>query len=132
MTKHIIFLEKHKLRPDDINMQDIVDLFDSEMSNGLKGKDSSLRMIPTYIEADNEFLTGIPVVAIDAGGTNFRAALVKFNSLGKLEMSNLINAKMPGLDGEISKDEFFESIAGYIKNLAKNSFQSIKNNMIQI
>ena len=64
-------------------------------------------MIPTYIEADNQFITDMPVVAIDAGGTNFRAAIIKFNKEGKLEISNLINAGMPGLDGEISKKEFF-------------------------
>ena len=78
-------------------------------------------MIPTYIEAENQFLTGIPVVAVDAGGTNFRAALVKFNKLGKLEINNLVNAKMPGLEGEISKTEFFNTIAGYIRSNAELS-----------
>jgi hexokinase len=116
-----IFLEEHKLRPADINIQNIVDLFTSEMVKGLEGNDSSLRMIPTYIEADNKFLTGVPVVAIDAGGTNFRAAMVKFNQQGKLEMNNIMNGKMPGLDGEISKDEFFSTVAGYVKDLAKES-----------
>jgi hexokinase len=78
-------------------------------------------MIPTYIEADNQFLTGVPVVAVDAGGTNFRAALVKFNVMGKLEISNLMNAKMPGLEGEISKAEFFNTIAGYVRPNAELS-----------
>jgi len=115
------FLEEHKLRADDINTQQIVDLFTSDMLNGLDGRESTLRMIPTYIEADNQFLTGVPVVAVDAGGTNFRAALVKFNLMGKLEISNLMNAKMPGLDGEISKAEFFKTIAGYVKPNAELS-----------
>src|SRR5450759_394821 len=115
------FLEEHKLRADDINTQQIVDLFTSDMLNGLDGRESTLRMIPTYIEADNQFLTGVPVVAVDAGGTNFRAALVKFNLMGKLEISNLINAKMPGLEGEISKAEFFKTIAGYVKPNAELS-----------
>jgi hexokinase len=115
------FLKKHKIRSEDINIQQVVDLFTTDMLNGLEGKGSSLRMIPTYIEAENKFLIGIPVVAVDAGGTNFRAALVKFNNLGKLEISNLVNAKMPGLDGEISKTEFFNTIAGYIKSNAELS-----------
>jgi hexokinase len=113
-----IFLEEHMLRPADIKIQNVVDQFTSEMFKGLEGGGSSLRMIPTYIEADNQFLTDVPVVAIDAGGTNFRAALVKFNSQGKLEMTNTVNAKMPGLEGEISKDEFFNTVAGYIKDMA--------------
>jgi hexokinase len=91
------------------------------MLNGLVGEKSTLRMIPTYIEAENQFLTEVPVVAVDAGGTNFRAALVKFNIKGKLEISNLMNARMPGLEGEISKAEFFKTIAGYVKPNAELS-----------
>jgi hexokinase len=115
------FLEKHKMRADDINIQQIVDLFTSDMLKGLDGRESTLRMIPTYIEAENQFLTGVPVVAVDAGGTNFRAALVKFNISGRLEISNLMNARMPGLEGEISKAEFFNTIAEYIRSNAELS-----------
>src|SRR5664279_506475 len=115
------FLSGHKMRAIDINTQQIVELFTVDMLNGLAGKESTLRMIPTYIEAENQFLTGVPVVAVDAGGTNFRAALVKFNTKGKLEISNLMNARMPGLEGEISKVEFFKTIAGYVKPNAELS-----------
>ena len=113
------FLREHKIRAIDINIQTIIDLFTLDMLNGLAGKESTLRMIPTYIEADNQFLTGVPVVAVDAGGTNFRSALVEFNNKGKLEITNLINARMPGLEGEITKDEFFNVIAGYVKSNAE-------------
>jgi len=119
MTLTDKFLASHKMRAEDVNMQTVVDVFTSEMVNGLNGTKSSLRMIPTYIEADNQFITDMPVVAIDAGGTNFRAAIIKFNSEGKLEISNLINAGMPGLDGEISKKEFFDNIAGHVRPLAE-------------
>ena len=113
------FLEENKIRASDIDLQQLVETFTSEMLNGLAGKQSSLRMIPTYIEADNEFLTEVPVVAIDAGGTNFRAAEVMFNSRGELEIGNLVNARMPGLDGEVSKGEFFQTLAGYIRPIAE-------------
>lgn len=116
-----IFLEKHSIRPADVNIQALVDEFTSDMVNGLNGSKSSLRMIPTYIEADNQFSTNIPVVAIDAGGTNFRAAIIKFNTQGKLEISDLINAGMPGLDGEISKEEFFSIISSHVKPLAEKA-----------
>lgn len=118
MKKSEIFLREHKLRAIDINMQELVDVFTSDMVKGLEGGDSTLRMIPTYIEADNEFLKEIPVVAIDAGGTNFRAARIMFSQENKLEITNVVNGKMPGLEGEISKEEFFKTIAGYIKPLA--------------
>ena len=113
------FLSEHKMRAIDIDIQNIIDLFTLDMLNGLTGKESTLRMIPTYIEADNQFLTGVPVLAVDAGGTNFRSALVEFNSQGKLEITKLINSKMPGLEGEITKDEFFKIIAGYVKSNAE-------------
>ncbi len=112
------FLEDHRLRTEDIKIQNIVDLFLSEMSKGLESNNSSLRMIPTYIEADNHFKVDLPVLAIDAGGTNFRAALVKVSNSGKLEITDVVNDKMPGLEGEISKEEFFNTIAGYVKHLA--------------
>jgi hexokinase len=112
------FLKEHRLRACDIDMDFLVGLFLSEMNKGLKGEKSSLRMIPTYIEADNEFLKETAVVAIDAGGTNFRSSLVSFNSDGKLEMETIKNFRMPGLDREVSKKEFFETMAGHIKPFA--------------
>jgi len=115
------FLREHSLRPNDINIHKIVESFTSEMSKGLEGKESSLRMIPTYIEADNNFHVNTPVVAIDAGGTNFRAALVKVNRNGTIEITDEVNDKMPGLEGEISKEEFFQTIAQYIKGLAEKT-----------
>lgn len=112
------FLKEHGLRACDIEMDLLVELFLSEMQKGLKGEKSSLRMIPTYIEADNEFLKETAVVAIDAGGTNFRSSLISFNSDGKLEMEAIKNFRMPGLDKEVSKKEFFETMAGYIRLFA--------------
>ena len=116
-----IFLREHKLRAGDVDMRQLVELFNSEMLGGLKGQKSSLRMIPTYIEADNEFLKETPVVAIDAGGTNFRAALVRFTSKGKLEIDKVVSGLMPGLDREVSKKEFFDIMSEYIKPLAEKS-----------
>jgi hexokinase len=110
------FLKKHKLRAADIDIQQLVEEFSGEMNRGLEGKESSLRMIPTYIEADNEFLTEVPVVAIDAGGTNLRAATVKISKQGKLEISNMVSSGMPGLDREVSKAEFFETMASHVRD----------------
>jgi len=115
------FLAEHKMRTEEINIQNMVDSFTSEMLKGLESDASSLRMIPTYIEADNKFKVDLPVLAIDAGGTNFRAALVKVSSSGKLEIKNVLNNKMPGLEGEISKEEFFNTIASYVRPLAEKT-----------
>ena len=53
MRKVNLFLERYRLRASDVDFQKLVDLFTDEMINGLAGRKSTLRMIPTYIESDN-------------------------------------------------------------------------------
>jgi hexokinase len=96
-----------------------VKIFTEDMISGLEGKEEALRMIPTYIEAENDFLTETSVLAIDAGGTNFRAAIVTVLLSGDVVVSDTVYYRMPGLDGEISADEFFRTVADYIRPLAK-------------
>lgn len=115
------FLAKYNMRAEDIDMDVLVQNFTSEMEKGFKGEESSLRMIVTYIEADNEFLIDTPVLAIDAGGTNFRAALVTFKSDGSIDLGEIIHRKMPGLDGEVTATEFFNTMADYVRDLAKET-----------
>ena len=115
------FLGEHRLKASDIDMENLVEVFIKDMIDGLSGKEGTLRMIPTYIEAENDFLTEVPVLAIDAGGTNFRASVVKFSGTGQIESGEIISYRMPGLKKEVSAKEFFSIIAGYIKPLADRS-----------
>lgn len=119
MKKAEDFLSEHKLRASDINLEDLVKTFTEDMVSGLEGKEGALRMIPTYIEAENDFLTDTPVLAIDAGGTNFRAAIVTVSASGNVAVSDTVNYRMPGLAGEISASEFFKTVADYIRPLAE-------------
>jgi hexokinase len=112
------FLEKHKLRSSDIDMDNLVRIFTEDMNSGLEGKEGALRMIPTFIEADNDFITETPVLAIDAGGTNFRAALITIERSGKTATTDSVSHRMPGIGGEISSEEFFYAIADYIRPMA--------------
>ncbi|TVR75245.1 MAG: hexokinase [Marinilabiliales bacterium] len=121
MSRAEQFLKTHKLRAEDVDIDTLITDFTDEMEKGLTGAEGSLRMIPTYIEADNEFLKEVPVLAIDAGGTNFRAALVKFDKSGRPEPFEIVNRGMPGLDGEISASEFFGTLADYIRPLAEQA-----------
>ena len=121
MEKAETFLKKHGLRAFDTDLNDFIEIFLSDMEKGLGGEPDSLRMIPTYIEADNEFMKDTPVIAIDAGGTNFRSSLVSFTSDGKLQMESIRNYGMPGLEREVSKKEFFDVMAGYISPFTSKS-----------
>lgn len=114
-------LEKYRIRASDLDMDGLVKTFTEDMVSGLEGREGALRMIPTYIEAENDFLKDTPVVAIDAGGTNFRAAVVSISGTGNVEITENVNYRMPGLDGEISASEFFSTIADYIRPLAEKA-----------
>ena len=117
------FLAAHQMRADDFELSDLVNLFTEHMNKGLTRKPASLMMLPTYIEADNEFQIEKPVIAIDAGGTNFRTAIVKFNKEGELVIDQLKNGSMPGVDKEISKELFFKQMAGYLTTYTDQSDQ---------
>lgn len=114
MNKATQFLKAHKMAADDFNMKEVVSDFLDEMEKGLSGKESSLLMLPTYIQADGDIKANDAVVAIDAGGTNFRAAKVYFDDNLKLITEHIQKGKMPGADRELSKKEFFDTLANYL------------------
>lgn len=101
-----------------MDLDNLVEIFMEDMTEGLSGTEGALRMIPTYIEAENDFLREVPVLAIDAGGTNFRASLIRFRRSGEIESGDFVSRRMPGLEKEISAKEFFSTIAEYVKPLA--------------
>lgn len=116
MTKATEFLKSHKMTAGDVNLKELVSTFLNEMDKGLAGKESSLLMLPTYIEAEGDVKANEPVIAIDAGGTNFRAAKVYFDDNLKLVTENIQKAKMPGVEKELSKQEFFDTFAEYLQD----------------
>jgi hexokinase len=101
----------------EIDMDKYCRLFAREMVTGLQGKESSLKMIPTYIEMKKEIPCREPVIVLDAGGTNLRAAVVRFNREGKALISDFARYPMPGIGREVTEKEFFRTIAGYLHPL---------------
>jgi len=97
-----------------------VEAFLSEMDRGLSGSRSSLRMIPTFIEVDRDVPRGKPVLAIDAGGTNLRAAVVEIGGDGSPTVTAFRRERMPGTAGEISSRDFFAALAGCVRDLASH------------
>lgn len=112
------FLKDNDMHYEDIDMDECCDIFMQEMQRGLDGQDSSLAMIPTYIEAGKDITAGKPVIVLDAGGTNFRVATVSFDQTGKPIIENFRQEPMPGLDEEASKQEFFDTIVKYMADVA--------------
>ncbi|UCG49162.1 MAG: hypothetical protein JSU94_05135 [Phycisphaerales bacterium] len=115
------FLKNKGMDPADIDIDRTCRLFLDEMDKGLAGRKSSLAMLPTYIETESRIPRNTPVIVMDAGGTNFRVATVAFGNGGKAAIENFRLFKMPGSAGKVSKEEFFRTMAGYIKHVARIS-----------
>ncbi|MDR3304228.1 MAG: hexokinase [Treponema sp.] len=96
---------------DHINPLALVRDIVTDMERGLKGEPSSLPMIPAYISPVSHVPAGKTVIALDAGGTNLRAALVRFDEHGKALAEYTQKGTMPGTYGPISADAFFDKIA---------------------
>jgi len=131
-NKVIDFLKKHGMDYEDIDIDENCRIFLEEMERGLAGQESSLAMLPTYIETEQDIPPNKPVIVMDAGGTNFRVATVYFDThkrpvickengtpLG--EKDKLRPYEMPGVGQEVSKEKFFNIIAGYIKQVIGRS-----------
>ena len=114
MNKTQLFIKNHKLSAAELDIKTITDDFISEMKNGLEGKGGSLLMLPTYIGAEGTIKPNDPVLAIDAGGTNFRAVKMYFDKNLQLVTENLQQRKMPAIDEELSNKEFFATLAAYL------------------
>ena len=87
------------------------------MERGLAGQSSSLPMLPTHLSPAWRLSAGKKVVALDAGGTNLRAARISFNEEGKPVVEDGRSTQMPGSNGPLSAADFFSAIADFCEPL---------------
>lgn len=104
-----VFLASHGMEPDGIDLGSSVARFIADMELGLAGRPSSLDMIPTYLSC------GVPpmgkkAVVIDAGGTNFRVALVSFSDSGPV-IEHEERDSMPGASEPAAWQDFIDFCA---------------------
>lgn len=108
------FMEVNRIPASRVDIPRLCRSFWLEMIRGLEGRPSTLPMIPTFIETSREVPRGEKVIALDAGGTNLRVAVVSFDASGKPVIQDLVRHRMPGVDEELGKDEFFRRMAGFV------------------
>lgn len=89
----------------------------SDMKRGLNGLPADEDMIKTYMLPPKDKVRNEKVIVIDAGGTNFRSCLVTFNDAGEAEISDMAKTKMPGVEKELTKAEFFAQFAANLEHL---------------
>ena len=114
MTRELDFLVRNGLDVGAIDREGLLAVFAEEMEAGLAGRPSSLMMIPSFIPVGRPVRTGAPVVVLDAGGTNLRAAVVRIGAGGTAEVSSFVKRPMPGTQGELSAEAFFEAFAEFL------------------
>ena len=85
-----------------------------DMERGLEGLSSSLPMIPSYISPISKVPPGKTVLALDAGGTNLRVSLVRFNEQGMAVPTETVKHPMPGTTGTVNATQFFDMIADVV------------------
>lgn len=109
------FLEENNFTvAEKIDRQAMIATFLSEMEKGLKGEPSSLRMIPTYVGVNGKIPQGAKAAVLDAGGTNFRSAVVSIPPT----IEDKMNQPMPGAKSDITEDEFYGAFAEELKRVA--------------
>jgi hexokinase len=91
--------------------------FRTAMERGLQGRDSSLLMLPMYLSPKEVLKAGKKTIALDAGGTNLRAARVSFGDDAKPIVEDERKMPMPGTRGALSASEFFSVIADFCEPL---------------
>lgn len=114
------FLVRNGMHPDCVDIAGCKAAFIEDMQAGLDGKQSSLRMIPTYLASNGQASEGETAIAIDIGGTNLRVALTKVCN-GQLVILESSVTPAPGLSEEISKDMFFQQIADRVTPIMNRS-----------
>ena len=113
------FLEDNGFRVDAIDRTALLTSFRQEMQEGLAGRPSSLKMLPSYVSPEGDLRRDVPVTVLDAGGTNLRGATVEFPSGGSgAVISNREKGEMPGATEYVDPDGFYEAFAAHVRRTA--------------
>ena len=99
------FLEAHRMSAKLVIPSLEADKMKEDMVHGLKGEKSAMPMIPAYLSNEGSIKEGESAVVIDAGGTNFRAALLRYENGGFITEGS-VKSKMPGIDKPADWEEF--------------------------
>lgn len=110
------FLRALELAPPCVDMEETARAFAAEMDRGLSGAPSSLMMLKTYLGAPRRDALSGRAAAIDIGGTHMRAVLAEVRE-GRAALKRQAKAFVPGLEGPVAKDAFFDAVAGFLSPL---------------
>ena len=110
------FLAKHNF-VNHVDIYSVAQAILDDMRKGLKKEPADQDMIRTFCNPPENSACGKSVIVIDAGGTNFRSCLVTFDENGNPQISEMEKTKMPGVEKELSREEFFQQFATNLEHL---------------
>ncbi len=114
--KALDFIERHGMSAARIEPMTLAEQMTAAMEGGLREHSEVMPMIPTYLRADGHVPAGSKAIVIDAGGTNFRAGLIRFTEQGPV-LSKMKKTKMPGIGTPATWDEFIRFVTDMIEPL---------------
>lgn len=115
-------LRENGMHPADFDIEKELEAFKTDFARGLKEDgDESLMMLPSFLHVGDAIEAERPIIAVDAGGTHLRVALVRFDESGEMLLDSFENYPMPGTGGPISKELFYQTLAEYILPVADKS-----------
>ncbi len=117
----VSYLEKlFTISPDDIKI--IISDCHAEMLKGLSGYESSLKMIPSFVDRPEGNEKG-KLIALDLGGTNFRVLVVELDGKRSATVLAVSKFAIPKKEMRGTGVQLFDFIAGCIDSfLTENSF----------
>lgn len=113
------FLLEMGVSPELTDLDETTDKLLNEMEKGLNREESSLQMIPSYIGETFRPVPGERVAAVDAGGTNLRVSLIRFNDDLTPTIEKIERFPMPGSREPVDSDTFFDELAEHLSEILK-------------
>lgn len=107
---------RHGMNADRVELERYSKAFCECMERGLKEKQEKVPMIPTYLRLDGRLPKDKKAAVIDAGGTNYRTALLSFGDHG-CRIENIERSLMPGTLVPAHWSEFIGRTADAIETL---------------
>ena len=103
---------KYDAAPDQLDTQALTDALLAAMQRGLRGEPGGLPMLPAYLAPGKHLpdTEGKRVAVVDAGGTHFRVATVRYE-FGHPVLENERKLPMPGTDGAADWTDFIRLTA---------------------
>ncbi len=120
MIKVAQFMKNHGMDAERVGLSECTKAFSDAMCSGLAAPQKNMPMLPAYLYSSGKLKKGEKAVVIDAGGTNFRTALIGFD--GERAVIDCLDKRpMPGAAEPASWDEFISCVADCVQPLLKQA-----------